>query len=401
MSETCYDWPVDGRPTQVRYTVSGDVTGSIKIGVDFKPTFTTLERGTITITFVDVPANRTLLRSVPGIDRDNLLTKILGFVPDKLLQLIKRPVVKFPVKLSTAPFLHADLSEVFKSEYRKWFLDYLLRDTVIYISHKPSFSTGQFTEFPFGGPSAFGLKLSSEICVLRPRILHRPGIKKCVIGTDCNVDNTPINAENRLFRDTLRGICFNLAMQIKHTVVLTDRQGRGFDFPCQIWTVIFRDTERGFNPTIGGRNGCVPGSQEHVYNPGVVSHCRIHFTERFKLTFNRFKSLTSNVSRALYQRGREIGNRLPDIVIGSIVAINLADRTGFKTPCRTDIKSHSIISHGFQERIAGIRRNIEFQLNCPNHIHILVVLDNILNGVDRSTRFLPNVNDGVSALLLR
>jgi hypothetical protein len=29
------------------------------------------------------------------------------------------------------------------------------------------------------------------------------------------------------------------------------------------------------------------------------------------------------------------------------------------------------------------------------------VLDNILNGVDRSTRFLPNVNDGVSALLLR
>ena len=88
MSETCYDWPVDGRPTQVRYTVSGDVTGSIKIGVDFKPTFTTLERGTITITFVDVPANRTLLRSVPGIDRDNLLTKILGFVPDKLLQLM-------------------------------------------------------------------------------------------------------------------------------------------------------------------------------------------------------------------------------------------------------------------------------------------------------------------------
>ncbi len=212
MSETRYDWPVDRRPTQVRYTILGDVTGSIKIGVDFKPTFTTLEGGAITITFVDMPANRTLLRSVPGIDRNNLLTKILGFVPDKLLQLIKRPIVQFPVKLSTAPFLDTDLSEVFKGECCKWFLDYLLRDTVIYISYKPSFSTGQFTEFPFGRSSAFRLKSGSEICVLRPRILHRPGIEKCVIGTNCNVDNAPVNAENRLFRDNLWSVRFNLAM---------------------------------------------------------------------------------------------------------------------------------------------------------------------------------------------
>ncbi len=83
------------------------------------------------------------------------------------------------------------------------------------------------------------------------------------------------------------------------------------------------------------------------------------------------------------------------------MAVNLAYRMRLKTPCGTDIKSHSVISHGFQERVAGIRRNIQFQLNCPNHIHILVVLDNILNGVDCSTRFLPNLNDGISALLLR
>ena len=33
----------------------------------------------------------------------------------------------------------------------------------------------------------------------------------------------------------------------------------------------------------------------------------------------------------------------------------------FETPCGTDVKSHGILSHGFQERITGIRRNNQFQ----------------------------------------
>ena len=383
MSETRYDWSVDGRPTQTRYTGLGNITGSIQISMEFKPTFTTLEGGTLAITFVNMPANRTLLRSVPGIDKDNPLAEILGLVPDKLFQLIERPVIQFPVELAPSSFLHPDLGKIFDCEYCERELNNLLRDTVINIVHKPSFSTTNLTEFSNSRSSAFGLKFGSEIRVLCSRILHCLGIKKRVIRTDCNVDDTSINPKNRLFRERFRSIRFKLAVQIKHIVVLTKRQGRRFDLPRQVWPVVFRNTERGFNPAVRCGDSRISRSQKHVDNTGIVSHCRILLTERFELAFNRFQSFTSNISRALYQRGREIRNRLSNIVIGSIVAVDLADRFGVKTPFGTGVERHSIISHGFQERLPVIRRNIQFQLNRPNHNHILVVIDNILNGGER------------------
>ena len=351
--------------------------------MDFKPTFTTLEGGSVTITFVNMPTDRTLLRSVPGINRDNLFTKSLGLVPNKLFQFKERPVVKFPIELITASFLNADLGQVFKGEYRKRRLYNLLRDTMINVSHKPSFSTGQLLEFTGCGSSAFGLQFSAQFRVMRSDFLNRFRIKKPVIRTDCNVDNTSVDPENRWFLEQFRSISFKLAVQIKRTVVLTKRQCRRLDFPCQIRPVIFRNTKRRFNPTIRRGDSCIPRSQKHADDTRIISHCRILFTERFKLTFHRFQRLASNISRALNQRRGEIRYRLSNIVIGSVVAVNLAARMGFKTPCRTNVKRHGIISHGFQERVTGIRRNIEFQLDCPNHIHILRPLVYITFGGER------------------
>ena len=383
MSLTRYNWLVDRQPTQNRYTVVGDVTGSIEVSMEFKTAVTTQVLGSVPVTFVDVTAGRTLLRGVPGINGDNLLTYIFGFVSDKPLQFVERPVVQFPIKLCSTSLLHTDFRQIFKCKHGVGELNNMLRDTVVGISHKPSFSTRQLPEFPGSGSSAFGLEFRSEMCVFTTDILHSRRIKKCVVGTDCNVDNTPINPENRLFGNNLRSVRFKLAVQIKRIVVLTKRQRRRFDLPSQVLPVIPRNTKRGFDPTIRCSDSCIPGSQKHIDNPRVVSHCRILFTKRFKLTFHRFQAFTSNVSCALYQRGREIWYRLSNIVIGGIVAVNLADGVGLKAPLRADVKSHSIISHGLQERLPVIRRNIKFQLNRPNHNHILVVIEHILNGGDR------------------
>ncbi len=155
MSETRYNWLVDRQPTQNRYTVVGDVTGSIEVSMEFKSAVPTEILRTIPVTFVDVAAGRTFLRGVPGINGDNLLTYIFGFVSDKLFQFVERPVVEFPIELSTATFLNTDLGEVFKCEYRRWGLNNLLRDTMVDISHKPSFSTSQLPQFADTGSSAF------------------------------------------------------------------------------------------------------------------------------------------------------------------------------------------------------------------------------------------------------
>ncbi len=383
MSLTRYNWLVDRQPTQNRYTVVGNVTGSIEVSMEFKSAVPTEILRTIPVTFVDVAAGRTFLRGVPGINGDNLLTYIFGFVSDKLFQFVERPVVQFPIKLCSTSFLHTDFRQIFECKHGVRELNNMLRDTVVGISHKPSFSTRQLPQFTDAGTSAFGLQFSSEMCVFTTDILHSRRIKKCVVGTDCDVDNTPINSEDRPFRSYLRGIGFKLTMQVERIIVLANGQGRGFDSPRQVFPVIFRDTECNLNPTIRGREGCILGIQTHPDNSGVVSHCRILFTERFKLTFNRFQRLTSNISCTLHKRGREIRNGLPDILIGCIVAVNLADGVVIKTPCGADVKSHRVISHGFQERLSAIRRNVKFQLDCPNHNHILVVLEHILNGGER------------------
>ncbi len=61
MSGTRYDWLVDGQPTQNRYTVLGDVTGSIEVSMEFKTTVSAEVLGTVPVTFVDVTTGRTLL----------------------------------------------------------------------------------------------------------------------------------------------------------------------------------------------------------------------------------------------------------------------------------------------------------------------------------------------------
>jgi hypothetical protein len=398
MSETRYNWLVDGQPAQNRYTILGDVTGSIEVSMEFESAVTTEILRTIPVTFIDMTAGRTLLGSVPGIDKDNLLTEILGFVPDKLFQFIERPGIQVPIELGTTSFLHADFGQVFKCEHGIRELNNMLRDTVIGISHKPSFSTGHPAEFPLGRSSAFGLKFGSEMGVVTTGILHSRRIKKCVVGTDCNVDNTPVNSEDGLFSSYLRGIGFELAMQVKRIIVLAKRQCRGLNLPRQVFPVIFRDTECNFDSAIRSRESCIPGIKKNTDNSGIVSHRRILFTERFELTFHSFQRLTCNISSSLHKRGWEIRNRLSNSLIGGIVAVHLTDRMGIESPLGTSIERHSIISHGFQERLPAIRRNVKFQLDCPNHNHILVLVGHILNGGDVDA-LLPTRTDGVSALL--
>jgi hypothetical protein len=383
MSETRYDWLVDRQPTQNRYTILGDVTGSIKVSMEFKTAVPTEVLRTIPVTFVDVTAGRTFLRGITGINSDNLFTKILCLVPDKPFQFVKRPVVQFPIELRSTTFLHTDFSQVFKSEHCIWELNNLFRDIMILVSHKPSFSTRRFTEFPFGGSSAFGLKCGSEIRVLGTSILHSRRIKECVVGTDRNINDTSIYSEDRLFRSYFRGIGFKLAMQIERIIVLAKGQVRRLDFPRQVLPVIFRDTKCDLNPTFRSRESCILGTQTNPDHSLIVSHCGIFFSERFKMTFHRFQRFTSNISCALHKRGGEIRDRLSNILIGGIVAVNLADSVIVETPIRTSIERHSIISHGFQERLPSIRRNIKFQLDCPNHNHILIVLGIKGNGGDR------------------
>ncbi|MDD3110828.1 MAG: hypothetical protein PHU26_00860, partial [Methanofollis liminatans] len=110
--------------------------------MELKPTPPTPEQMAFPVSFVGMPTHRTFLRGVPGVHLDNLLPQSPGLIPEKLFEFVERPCVQFPVELFASPFLNPDLRKVFQREDRVIRVHNLLRDTVIGISHKPSFPSG-------------------------------------------------------------------------------------------------------------------------------------------------------------------------------------------------------------------------------------------------------------------
>lgn len=382
MSETRYIRLVDRQPAQTGYTGLGDVTGSIEIGMEFKSAGSAPEPGTVPVAFVDVAAVRALLRSVPSIDKHNLLAKILGLVPDKLFELVKRPVIQFPVELSTASFLHADLGKIFEGKYSKGFLDYLLRDAVIHIGNKPPFSPAHPLKFAAGRSRAFCLKLCSEPGVLRTPVLHRTGIKKCVIGTYRDVHDPPVDPEDVQLAGGIRGSGFDLAMQVKPAIIPVQGEVRGFDFPSGILQIVFGNEESCPDPSGACRKSGEPPFEIDPDNSLVVPHCREFFTEWFNMAFVCFQGFAGTVPRTLEKGAGKIRNGLPDVKVSRMVAVDLVRRVVGKAPLCAGVERHSVIPHGLKDLILGTIRDFKLQLDCPNHSNIFVVLGIKGNGGD-------------------
>jgi hypothetical protein len=382
MSETRYIRLVDGQPTQTGYTGLGNITGSIEVSMKFKPTRSAPEPGTIPVAFVDVAAVRTLLGSVPGIDKDNLLAKVFRLVPDKLFKLVKRPAIQFPVELCAMPFLHPDLGKIFESEYSKGFLDYLLRDAVIHIGNKPPFSSAHPLKFAASRSRAFCLKLCSEPGVLRPPVLHRTGIKESVIGTYRDVHDSPVDPEDMQIAEGVWGSGFDLAMQVKPAIVPVQEKVRGLDFPSGILQIVFGNKERRPDPSGACRKSGKALFEIDPDNSLVVPHCREFFTEWFHMAFVCFQGFAGTVPRTLKKGAGKIRNGMPDIKISRMVAVDLVRRVVGKAPLCAGVERHRVISHGLEDLILGTIRDFKLQLDCPNHSNIFVGLGIKGNGGD-------------------
>lgn len=64
--------------------------------MEFKPAFTATKSRTLTVPFVGMPTVRTLLRSVPGINKESVLSLRFCLISDKLFKLVERPRMGSP-----------------------------------------------------------------------------------------------------------------------------------------------------------------------------------------------------------------------------------------------------------------------------------------------------------------
>ena len=164
--------------------------------MEFKATFAATESRTFTISFVGMPTVRALLRSVSSIHKQNMFSKSLSFVADKLLKLVESPIIELAVELFASSLLNSDLAQAFKSKYSIFRVYNLLGYTVVNISHKPSFLTGHSLKLAFGRAGAFGLQLFTKMGITGTPILDLLGVEKSVIRADCNINYPAIYPKN-------------------------------------------------------------------------------------------------------------------------------------------------------------------------------------------------------------
>ena len=310
--------------------------------MEFKATFAATESRTFTISFVGMPTVRALLRSVSSIHKQNMFSKSLSFVADKLLKLVESPIIELAVELFASSLLNSDLAQAFKSKYSIFRVYNLLGYTVVNISHKPSFLTGHSLKLAFGRAGAFGLQLFTKMGITSTPILDLLGVEKSVIRADCNINYPAIYPKN------------------------IERS----DF--KILSVMQWHKERCLESSFGA--GDCRQTMDHVHgnNSLIISHRReqLSFWKRF--AFDCFESFASAISSSLHQGRRQFWNALTGRLVGRIVVINLVPRLVLESPFCGEGECFGVSSHRIEKRPAILVSQPKLECYRPKHCHICI-----------------------------
>jgi len=367
--------------------------------MEFKTTFPTPERGTVTVPLVDVTAFRALLRGVPGVYEKRMLPKSFRFVPDKLFQLVKRPIVELPVELPASPLLDSDLAQIFKSKHRKLRVRDLFRYTVVHVSHKPSFLTGETLELAFCRLGAFRLQLFPKMSIPSSGIFNLLRVAKRVIGTDCNIHDTSVDTKNLKLGNRFGIVMLQRHMQIERVgSSIIGYRGR-FDLPSKVVSIGWRHEERCFDPSFGRCYSSDTVDQVDCGDSLIVPHSckRLAFWKRF--AFDSFQSFASTISCSLDERRRKIRALTNKLVCG-VMVIDLIPRLVIKSPSGGFVERLGICSHRIEESHPILIYQPKLESNRPKHIHI--VGGYVIYTFRRCKHaLLPTLKGGVSALLRR
>lgn len=367
-------WTVDRSPTDTRYTRSGNVERSIQIGVDVIPTFTTPKIVPLAVSFIGVTAFRTFLARIPRVYTHNLFTKRFGFIPDKLLKLVERPVVELPVKLSPASaVLDSNAGEVFKRKYIEGHIHDLFRDTVVNILNKPFFFSADLLKKTFSRLSAFALEFSPKMLVFASNILNLFAIKESIVRAHSDVHDASIDSENLITRWFGR-VRSHGNMQIERIRSLVIPKRGASDFPMKILIVVFWKIERCLNPTTDRCNANQMVKEINPDYPFIVPNSGKWRAFRDCFEFNTLKCLTCNVPDTLQERGRDFRMSLSGRVISPVMDFYLAARSILKSKS-SDLIKHFVADYdSLAKRLCILIRDFKFEFDRSIHIHILAMI---------------------------
>jgi hypothetical protein len=248
-----------------------DITGGVKVGVKLETTRPTAIARAVAVSFVGVSTIRTFLRRVTGIDKHDVLSGGFRFISQELFELVKRPRVEKSVHLSTPSLLHPYLAKVFKCEHAEGQCDKRFTNTVVNVSHKPSFPFAYNFKLPQSGTGAFGLKFSAKVGVFASCISNALSIEKRVIGTDRDVFYTSVDAEHVTFTQKRWGSRLHRDVHVKTIAI---RDSNAFCYPSDITPVARRNGKTSFDTSGSSGDRSEPIVESDTNDAMVISHRR-------------------------------------------------------------------------------------------------------------------------------
>lgn len=331
MLRTRYIRLIDRQPTHVGTAIMSDITGGVKVGVKLETTRPTAIARAVAVTFVGVSTIRTFLRRVTGIDKHDVLTGSFRFISQELFKLVERPRVEKSVHLSTPSLLHPYLAKVFKCEDSEGQCDKRFTNTVVNVSHKPSFPFAYNFKLPQSGTGAFGLKFSAKVGVFASCISNALSIEKRVVGTDRDVFYASVDAEHVTTANGWHVHRFHRDVQEKPLAI---RDSNAFHCPSEVLPITLWDRETRFHSPGNRSDRSEPIVESDTNDTVVIPHSRTRFLLRERFALIPLERLTCAVSRTLHKRRgkRRISTKL---VIRPFMILNFIPRVVFKAPlCR-------------------------------------------------------------------
>lgn len=365
-----YDWLVDRQSTQASYTCLGDISRGIQVSMELKSTLPAAKVSALAVPAIDMSTVGTFLTGISRINAEDVFTKSFRLIPQKLLELVERPLIQLSIKVASAAFLYADLGQILDGINPKGHLPDGFGETMVHVSHKPFLPSCQAVEFPLRRSGAFRLKLLAEIRIFCSNVLHLLRIKKAIVRTDDKIDNALINAENvaLLLGGRFR---FNGHMQKERIITIGERAT--FDVPIAILMIVFWEHKGRFNPAINCSKTSLLAIQPNGQDPLIIPNCGIGFEIGEFLELDTAEGFTRNIPGASSQTSWQV-KLVPNWIIRSIMDSPFTTCLMLEPPLSTIVSSMIKLFNCTKKGRIFLKGEIKFKFEGSLHIHIFALI---------------------------
>jgi len=370
----CHDWLVGRQPAPLAFGESGDVTGSIEVGMKGIPTKSTSELELVAVLPIDISTEVTTLARIMTVDEDNILPLQFSFIPNKGEQLRRTPASQqFHTLLSTPPFaphLHCCDVQFFQSKSIEGQINNASTDAVVCISNEPSFSSYQISKMPVGRPSACTLETRLQISILSFNLSQFSTGEELTVTCDNGVVNSPVYSEDSF----VFGLCLNswyINNNIQEDSLFSDSYCRS---SCLSENVPFENVLRDFYRILFSSLNCTErdlfGMEENFERIVIESNSTIISFRGLSFVFEAFKHIARLVTDGSYNATIQSGIFCPNITISQGVEFAFIENLFLKTNFDTILTRLISYPNSLSKNIITEDFGTDSNLHMPSNINI-------------------------------